>query len=144
VGAILIVLGTALGLTNYLIDAEIPGKLFAWIHHYIQSRTGFLLALNAFLLVVNMVEIFSAIIIVVPLIVPVAAQYGIHPIHLGVVFLLNLEIGYMTPPLGLNLFLSSSRFNEPLLKLYRATFPFWLLLLGSLAVVTYMPALSLW
>jgi tripartite ATP-independent transporter DctM subunit len=143
VGAILIVLGTALGLTNYVVDAQIPSRLFEWLHQYIQSRVGFLLALNAFLLVVNMVEIFSAIIIVVPIIVPVAAQYGIHPIHLGVIFLLNLEIGYMTPPLGLNLFLSSSRFDAPLLKLYRSTFPFWLLLLGALAVVTYTPALSL-
>ena len=144
VGAILIVLGTALGLTNYLIDAEIPSALFGWLHHYVQSRVGFLLVLNAFLLVVNMVEIFSAIIIVVPIIVPVARQYGIDPIHLGVVFLLNLEIGYMTPPLGLNLFLSSSRFEAPLLKLYRSTLPFWLLLLAALAVVTYAPGLSLW
>lgn len=144
VGAILIVLGTALGLTNYLIDAEIPSRLFELLHTYVQSRTGFLLILNAFLLVVNMVEIFSAIIIVVPIIVPVARQYGIDPVHLGVVFLLNLEIGYMTPPLGLNLFLSSSRFKAPLFKLYRSTLPFWLLLLAALAVVTYAPALSLW
>ncbi|MBI4386870.1 MAG: TRAP transporter large permease subunit [Elusimicrobia bacterium] len=143
VGAILIVLGAALGLTNYLIDAEIPGRLFSVIRHVAPSRTAFLLLLNAFLLVVNMVEIFSAIIIVVPIIVPVALQYGIDPIHLGVIFLLNLEIGYMTPPLGLNLFLSSSRFDAPLTKLYGATLPFWLLLLAVLAVVTYVPALSL-
>jgi C4-dicarboxylate transporter, DctM subunit len=143
VGAILIVLGTALGLTNYLIDAEVPGKLFDWLHRFIDSRVVFLMVLNAFLLVVNMVEIFSAIIIVVPIIVPVAAQYGIDPIHLGVVFLLNLEIGYMTPPLGLNLFLSSSRFQIPLHKLYAATLPFWLMMLGALALVTYVPSLSL-
>lgn len=144
VGSILIVLGCALGLTNYLIDAEIPGKLFELLHRYIRSKIVFLAALNAFLLVVNMVEIFSAIIIVVPIIVPVAAQYGIDPIHLGVLFLLNLEIGYMTPPLGLNLFLSSSRFGTSLWTLYRATLPFWLLLLAALAAVTYIPALSLW
>ena len=143
VGAILIVLGTALGLTNYLIDAEIPTKLFGWLHAYIGSKIVFLLALNAFLLVVNMVEIFSAIIIVVPIIVPVAAQYGIDPIHLGVLFLLNLEIGYMTPPLGLNLFLSRSRFDTPLHTLYAATLPFWLMMLAALALVTYVPSLSL-
>ena len=143
VGAILIVLGTALGLTNYLIDAEVPTKIFEWLHLYIGSKTVFLLALNAFLLVVNMVEIFSAIIIVVPIIVPIAAQYGIDPIHLGVLFLLNLEIGYMTPPLGLNLFLSRSRFDAPLGKLYAATLPFWLMMLGALALVTYVPSLSL-
>ena len=144
VGAILIVLGTALGLTNYLIDAEVPGKLFEWLHRFIQSKAAFLVALNVFLLVVNMVEIFSAIIIVVPIIVPVASQYGIDPVHLGIIFLLNLEIGYMTPPLGLNLFLSSSRFGTPLTKLYAATLPFWLMMLAALAVVTYVPALSLW
>lgn len=143
VGAILIVLGTALGLTNYLIDAEVPKRLFDLLHQAVPSKTVFLLVLNAFLLVVNMVEIFSAIIIVVPIIVPVAAQYGIDPVHLGVLFLLNLEIGYMTPPLGLNLFLSSSRFNAGLSKLYASTLPFWLLLLGALALVTYVPALSL-
>ena len=143
VGAILIVLGTALGLTNYLVDAEIPTRLFAWLHAYVGSKTVFLLGLNAFLLVVNMVEIFSAIIIVVPIIVPVAAQYGIDPIHLGVLFLLNLEIGYMTPPLGLNLFLSRNRFDAPLHTLYGAILPFWLLMLGALALVTYVPRLSL-
>jgi C4-dicarboxylate transporter, DctM subunit len=144
VGSILIVLGTALGLTNYLIDAEIPGKLFELIHTRFQSQWAFLMLLNAFLLVVNMIEIFSAIIIVVPIIVPVATQYGIDPVHLGALFLLNLEIGYMTPPLGLNLFLSSRRFEKPLPLLYRAVLPFWLVLLGALALVTYVPNLSLW
>jgi len=144
VGAILIVLGTALGLTNYLIDAEVPARLFAWLHGYIQSKTVFLIVLNAFLLVVNMVEIFSAIIIVVPIIVPIAAQYGIDPIHLGVIFLLNLEIGYMTPPLGLNLFLSNRRFDRPLGTLYRSVAPFWLVHVAVLAAITYIPTLSLW
>ena len=105
VGSILIVLGCALGLTNYLIDAEIPGRIFAFLHQRISDRWAFLALLNAFLLVVNMVEIFSAIVIVVPIIAPVAVQYGIDPAHLGALFLLNLELGYMTPPLGLNLFL---------------------------------------
>ena len=143
VGAIFMVLGTALGLTNYLIDAQIPDRIFAWLHAFISSKIVFLMVLNAFLLVINMIEIFSAIIIVVPIIVPIAAQYGIDPVHLGIIFLLNLEIGYMLPPLGLNLFLSSSRFNRKLPELYRAVGPFLLLLLLMLALVTYLPQLSL-
>ena len=144
VGSILIVLGCALGLTNYLIDAEIPARIFTFLHAHVASPWGFLALLNVFLLVVNMVEIFSAIVIVVPIIAPVAAQYGIDPVHLGALFLLNLEIGYMTPPLGLNLFLASRRFDKPLPQLYRAVLPFWLLLLAALLVVTYCPSLSLW
>jgi tripartite ATP-independent transporter DctM subunit len=144
VGAILIVLGTALGLTDYLIDAEIPGRLFDFLKTHIASQWGFLALLNVFLLVVNMVEIFSAIIIVVPIIVPVALKYNIDPIHLGALFLLNLEIGYMTPPMGLNLFLSSRRFEKPLPELYRATGPFWLILVLALILVTYVPSISLW
>ncbi len=144
VGSILIVLGCALGLTNYLIDAEIPTRIFQFLHAHVESPWGFLALLNIFLLVVNMVEIFSAIVIVVPIIAPVAAQYGIDPVHLGTLFLLNLEIGYMTPPLGLNLFLASRRFDKSLPALYRAVLPFWGLLLAALLVVTYCPALSLW
>jgi tripartite ATP-independent transporter DctM subunit len=143
VGAILLVLGTALGLTNYMIDAEVPDRMFAVLHDHVASKFVFLLVLNAMLLVVNLVEIFSAIIIVVPIIVPVAMQYGIDPVHLGIIFLLNLEIGYMTPPLGLNLFLSSRRFDERLPALYRSTFVFWLIHLAMLLVVTYAPAISL-
>ncbi len=144
VGSIMIVLGCALGLTNYLIDAEIPARIFQFLHARVQSPWGFLALLNVFLLVVNMVEIFSAIVIVVPIIAPVASQYGIDPVHLGALFLLNLEIGYMTPPLGLNLFLASRRFDKPLPALYRAVLPFWALLLAALMLVTYVPALSLW
>lgn len=144
VGAILIVLGCALGLTNYMIDAEIPTRIFDWLHARVSSAWGFLALLNVFLLVVNMVEIFSAIVIVVPIIVPVAQQYGIDPVHLGALFLLNLELGYMTPPLGLNLFLASRRFDKTLPELYRAVAPFWLLLAAALAAVTYIPELSLW
>lgn len=141
VGAIFVVLGTALGFTNYLIDAQIPDRIFAWLHSFVSSKFLFLAILNAFLLVINMIEIFSAIIIVVPIIAPVALNYGIDPVHLGIIFLLNLEIGYMTPPLGLNLFLSSSRFDKKLPELYRATLSFWLVLLCVLAIVTYFPAL---
>lgn len=144
VGAILIVLGTALALTDYMIDAEVPGRLFALLKAHIDSQWGFLALLNVFLLVVNMVEIFSAIIIVVPIIVPVAMRYQVDPIHLGALFLLNLEIGYMTPPMGLNLFLSSRRFDKRLPELYRATLPFWAILIAALALVTYIPQVSLW
>jgi C4-dicarboxylate transporter, DctM subunit len=143
VGAILTVMGLALGLTNYLIDEQIPMKAFAWIHTYVQSKIAFLALLNVFLIIMNMVEIFSAIIIVVPLIVPVATQYGIDPVHLGIIFLLNLEIGYMTAPFGLNLFLASLRFEKPITRVYAASLPFWLILLAMLLLITYFPGLSL-
>ncbi len=144
VGAIFVVLGTALGLTNYLIDQQIPMQMFQLIHRYVSSQLGFLILLNLFLLVINMVEIFSAIIIVVPLIVPIAMQYGINPVHLGVIFLLNLEIGYMLPPLGLNLFISSLRFEKDIVKIYRAVLPFLAIALLALFIVTYLPDLSLY
>jgi len=144
VGAILVMLGAAMGVTSYVIDEQIPMKLFAFISQYVSSKFVFLIILNIFILVMNMVEIFSAIIIVVPLIVPVAMQYGVDPVHLGIIFLLNLEIGYMTPPLGLNLFLSSLRFGKPLTEVYRTVLPFFLLLFGVLLLVTYFPQLSLW
>ena len=144
VGAIFVVLGTALGLTNYLIDQQIPMQLFQLIHQFVSSQLTFLVLLNIFLLVINMVEIFSAIIIVVPIIVPIAAQYGIDPVHLGVIFLLNLEIGYMLPPLGLNLFISSLRFERDIVKIYRAVLPFLGIALLALLVVTYLPDLSLY
>src|SRR3989344_8935610 len=144
VGAILVVMGMALGLTNYLIDEQIPMKAFDCVHRFITEKWLFLAALNIFLLVMNMIEMFSAIIIVVPLIVPVAMQYGIDPVHLGIIFLLNLEIGYMTAPFGLNLFLSSLRFEKPITRVYAASLPFWLILIGALIAVTYVPGLSLW
>jgi len=144
VGAIFVVLGTALGLTSYLIDEQIPTQLFQLIHQLVSSQLTFLILLNIFLLVINMVEIFSAIIIVVPLIVPVAAQYGVDPVHLGVIFLLNLEIGYMLPPLGLNLFISSLRFEKDIVRIYRAVLPFLGIALLALLVVTYLPDLSLY
>ena len=137
------VMGTALGFTNYLIDAEIPARIFDWLHSFVSSKVIFLLLLNCFLLVINMIEIFSAILIVVPIIVPVATQYGIDPIHLGVIFLVNLEIGYMLPPLGLNLFMASSRFNKPLPQLYKATLPFLLIITAVLLLITYTDALIL-
>ncbi len=144
VGAIFVVLGTALGLTNYFIDQQIPMLMFKFIHQFVSSQIVFLILLNLFLLVINMVEIFSAIIIVVPLIVPIAIQYGINPVHLGVIFLLNLEIGYMLPPLGLNLFISSLRFEKDIVKIYRAVLPFLAIALLALMIVTYLPELSLY
>ncbi len=144
VGAIFVVLGTALGLTNYFIDAQIPDKLFVWIRQFIDNKYTFLVLLNCVLLIINMIEIFSAIIIVVPLIVPIANQYGVDPVHLGIIFLLNLEIGYMLPPLGLNLFIGSLRFERPMSTMYRVTLPFMAILLVMLLIVTYYPSLSLW
>jgi tripartite ATP-independent transporter DctM subunit len=143
VGAILVMLGTAMGVTSYFIDEQIPTQLFAFISQYVSSKLVFLIILNFFILVMNMVEIFSAIIIVVPIIVPVAMEYGIDPIHLGIIFLLNLEIGYMTPPLGLNLFLSHLRFGKSLFSVYRAVMPFFALLIAVLLLITYFPQLSL-
>ena len=144
VGGILIILACALGLTNYLVDAEVPMLLLDWMQQYIDSKYTFLLLLNIFLLVVGcLMDIFSALIVVVPLIVPVALGFGVDPVHLGIIFLTNLEIGYITPPVGLNLFISSYRFKEPVVSLYMASLPFLLLLLGALLVITYIPAISL-
>lgn len=144
VGAIVIILGMALGLTSYLIDAQVPMYILAALQGYITSRIVFLLVLNLFLLVVGcLMDIFSAIIVVVPLITPIAAQFGVHPLHLGIIFLTNLEIGYLTPPVGLNLFLGSLCFNRPMTQLYRASWPFLLVLLLALLLITYIPDLSL-
>ena len=145
VGGILIILGTALGLTNYLIDAEIPAKILLLMQQYISSKIWFLVMLNIFLLVVGcMIDIFSAIIVVVPLIAPVALSFGIDPIHLGIIFLANLGIGYSTPPVGINLFIASFRFKKPIPQLYLAAIPFLIILLVSLIIITYVPDLSLW
>lgn len=144
VGGILLILGSALGLTSYLVDAQVPQSILAWIQQYISSKWAFLIALNIFLLIVGaMMDIFSAIIIVVPLILPVAQQFGVHPVHLGIIFLTNLEIGYSTPPVGLNLFISSFRFRRPVLQLYKAALPFLILMIIVLLVITYFEDLSL-
>ncbi|MBI2342331.1 MAG: TRAP transporter large permease subunit, partial [Deltaproteobacteria bacterium] len=144
VGGILIILGVALGFTNYLVDAEIPMKLFEIVRQYITSKYIFLIILNIFLLIVGcLMDIFSATIVVVPLIAPIAKEFGINPLHLGIIFLTNLEIGYMTPPVGLNLFISSFRFKKPITFLYRASFKFLIAMLVALLVITYLPDLSL-
>jgi C4-dicarboxylate transporter DctM subunit len=144
VGGILIILSCAIALTNYLIDAEVPLHILEWMQTYISSKYTFLLLLNVFLLIVGcLMDIFSALIVVVPLIVPVAMGFDIHPVHLGIIFLANLEIGYLTPPVGLNLFISSYRFNQPVVSLYVASIPYLLLLLVGLMIITYFPFLSL-
>lgn len=145
VGSLLAILLVALGLTNLLIDAQLPMKLLALIENHISSQLQFLLLLNLFLLLVGAVmDIFSAIIVVVPLILPLATRYGVDPVHLGVIFLANLEIGYSTPPVGINLFIASQRFGKSVLTLFKATLPFLLLMLIWLLLVTYLPVLSLW
>ncbi|MBW2030379.1 MAG: TRAP transporter large permease [Deltaproteobacteria bacterium] len=144
VGGIMIILGAALGFANYLVDAFVPMRILEWLQGTVQSKIGFLLILNFFLIVVGcMMDIFSAILIVVPLIMPLAEKFGIDPVHLGIIFLANLAIGYNTPPIGLNLFIASSRFDRPIMQLYRATLPFLFLLLVTLFMITYWPALSL-
>ncbi len=145
VGAILLILGVALGLTSYLILEEVPDQLLNVIQRNVTTKIGFLIALNIFLLIVGcLLDIFSAIIVVVPLILPLAQAYGVNPLHLGVIFLTNLEIGYMTPPVGMNLFLSAFRFQKSLPTLYLASLPFIAVLLAALMLITYVPALSLW
>jgi len=144
VGGILIILGAALGFTNYLIDAEVPMKLFNLFKTYIDSPFIFLILLNLFLLVVGcLLDIFSALIVVVPLITPVATAYGINPIHLGIIFLANLQIGALTPPVGMSLFISSLRFEKPMSKIIMASLPFIVVLLFVLAIITYVPWFSL-
>jgi C4-dicarboxylate transporter DctM subunit len=144
VGGVMIVLGAALGFTNFLVDAFVPMKLFEFLKGMIESRIAFLVVLNLFLLLVGcMMDIFSAILVVVPLIIPLAEKFHVDPVHLGVIFLANLGIGYNTPPIGLNLFIASTRFERPVVDLYRATLPFLLILLLTLALITYWPSLSL-
>lgn len=144
VGAILTILGMSLASTNYLIDIGVPQRLFEFTSQYVDGRATFLLALLAFLLVLGAIlDIFSAIVLVVPLIVPVATAFGVHPVHLGIVFLAAMELGYLTPPVGLNLFISSHRFRKDIVEVYLATVPFLLVLFISVLIITYWPALSL-
>jgi tripartite ATP-independent transporter DctM subunit len=145
VGSILIILSVAMGLTNLLIDAQIPMKILGWMEIHVDSQLHFLMLLNAFLLIVGcMMDIFSATVVVVPLLLPIAASYGVDPIHLGIIFLANLEIGYSTPPVGINLFIASQRFGRPVLSLFRATIPFLALMLLWLIMITYVPYFTLW
>ena len=145
VGAILIILGIALGLTNYLITLDVPTTVLDWIQSTTENRVITLIGLNVFLLIVGcLMDIFSAVIIVVPLLLPIAEQFGIDKAHLGIIVLTNLEIGYLTPPVGMNLFISSMKFDRPVVMLYRSVLLFIALLLVALVLVTYVPELSLW
>ena len=143
-GGILVVLAASMATTNFLVDQQVPMHLFELIREYISSKYTFLLLLNVFLLIVgSMLDIFSALVLVVPLIIPIAEAYGVDLVHLGIIFLTNLQIGYCTPPVGLNLFLASYRFDKSVLTLYRATLPFLALLMLTLIIITYFPLLSL-
>lgn len=144
VGAILLILCCALALTNYLVDEEIPLQILETMESLISNKYLFLFFLNIFLLIVGaMMDIFSAIIVVVPLILPIASEFGIDPVHLAIIFLTNLEIGYITPPVGINLFISSFRFKKSVLHLYKVAIPYFLLMIVALAIITYIPWLSL-
>ena len=144
VGAILLILAVSLASTNYMIDAGIPEQIFAFIQQHVSDGFTFLLLLTLFLLVLGMMlDIFSAIVIMIPIILPIAVQYGIHPVHLGILFLANMQLGYFTPPVGMNLFIASFRFNQPVMTLYRATLPFFFILLATVLIITYVPELSL-
>lgn len=143
IGGVLIILALAKGLSYYMVDAEIPMKLSEWMSANVHSQFVFLLLLNVALLITGcLMDIFSAILVVVPLILPLGELFGIHPVHLGIVFLANLELGYLTPPVGLNLFLASYRFKEPMVKVYRDVLPFLYMQLISVLVITYVPFLS--
>ena len=135
----------SLAFTNFLIDAQIPQALFEWIRIYIDDKITFLILLNIVLLILGAIlDIFSALVIMIPLIVPIAIGFGIDPVHLGIIFLANMQIGYFTPPIGMNLFIASYRFDKSITELYQATLPFMGVLLIALLIITYIPALSLY
>ena len=145
VGGFMIILGVALGLTNYLIIAEVPTQALEWVQANIESKIVFLLALNLFLVLVGaLMDIYSAILVIVPLITPMAAAYDIDPVHLGIIFLANMELGYLMPPMGENLFLSSYRFEQPLTRVYASTLPYVVILLIAVLLITYVPEMTLW
>lgn len=145
VGGILLILGVALSFTNFLVDARVPEKIFDVVLTYFESKWAFLLFLNVFLLALGAIlDIFAAIIIMVPLILPVALYYGVDPVHLGIIFVANMQIGYFTPPVGMNLFIASYRFKKPMSELYVATLPFMFVLMLVVLLITFVPQLSLW
>jgi C4-dicarboxylate transporter, DctM subunit len=144
VGGILIILGVSLASTNYMIDAGVPQQILAYVAELVSSQASFLFLLFVFLLILGAIlDIFSAIVLVVPLILPIAAQYDVNEVHLGIVFLAAMQLGYLTPPVGLNLFIASYRFEKPIMNVYYATFPFLVILMLSVIIITYWPGLSL-
>ena len=143
--AILLILGLSLASTNFMIDAEIPQKLLALISQWVSSEFTFLLLLLLFLLVLGAIlDIFSSLVLIVPLVLPVATEFGINPVHLGILFLAAMELGYLTPPVGMNLFISSYRFDRPITAVYMSTIPFFLVMLVCVLMITFWPQLSLW
>jgi len=143
VGGVIVILGAAMGFTSWLVDADVPGRLLEFTRAHIDSPAVFLLLLNLFLLAVGcLMDIFSATVVVVPLIVPLGQLFGIDPVHLGVIFIANLELGYLTPPVGLNLFLASYRFERPLLEVYRAAVPMLIIQGLGVLLITYVPWLT--
>ncbi|MCE5299320.1 MAG: TRAP transporter large permease subunit [Spirochaetia bacterium] len=144
VGGIFVVLGSAMGLTNYLVDEQVPMRVLEWMKTYVHEKWIFLLMLNIFLIVVGAVlDVFSALIVVLPLMVPIAREFGIDPVHMAIIFITNLEIGYAAPPAGLNLFIGSFRFRKPVLTLAKYSLPFLLTFFVGLMLITYIPQLSL-
>ncbi len=144
VGGIMVILGVSLASTNLMIDTEVPTKLFEWVQQFVHSKWTFLIFLTLFLLALGMIlDVFSALVIVIPLILPVALSYGVDPIHLGILFLANMQIGYITPPVGMNLFIASYRFNKPVMEIYRSTLPFFFILLIAVLIITFWPPLTL-
>ena len=145
VGGILLILAVSLASTNLMIDAEVPQRLLAVVGEVVSGPVTFMLALLAFLLILGaFLDIFSAIVLVVPLILPVAAQFGVHPVHLGIIFLATMQLGYLTPPVGLNLFIASYRFGQPIVRVYLASLPFLLVLMAAVLLIAFWPSLSLW
>jgi len=145
VGAILVVLGVSMASTNIMIDTQVPQRLFESVEPWISNKYMFLVMINILLLIVGMIlDIFAALVIMAPLIIPIALAFGVDPVHLGIIFLANLQIGYCTPPVGINLFLASHRFNKDILVIYRSTLPFLGWLLVALLIITWWPGLSLW
>ncbi len=145
VGGILLILGVAMGLTNYLVDAQIPDLAVDWAKSAISAPWVFLIMLNFLLLIAGcLMDIFSAIVIIVPIIVPVAIAFGIEPVHLGVIFLANLQLGYLTPPVGMNLFMTSYRFGKPMSEVIRATLPMLGVFAIGVILITFIPQLSMW
>jgi tripartite ATP-independent transporter DctM subunit len=143
VGGILLILGVALSLTNYLVDAQIPDSLVAWVTQTVEHRWAFLLALNVLLLAAGCImDIFTAIVVLVPLVIPLGQAFGIHPVHLGIIFLANLELGYLTPPVGMNLFFASYRFDKPIAEVFHSIVPLFLALCAGVLAITYIPWLS--
>jgi C4-dicarboxylate transporter, DctM subunit len=145
VGGVLLILGVSLGFTNDMVDAQVPDRLAAWVHLTVHSQWVFLLMVNLMLIVVgSLLEIFAAIVVVVPLLMPMGAAFGVDPVHLGIIFLANMELGFLAPPLGLNLFLSSYRFKKPMGEVYLAVLPMYLILHAMVLAITFIPFLTTW